>query len=129
MARRKTLKRITIAIVLLVTVWIADYAYRSHQGSYHEHPTSGGLMIAVWHPTDFTMRRSAPERPLGNRPSRRRYSPLTELPKKRYLDPPLLTIDRWIIHPTTQMQAFQGDMPYVYRLSEDGRTLISGDSQ
>jgi hypothetical protein len=122
----KIFKSIIIFGILLIIIWVGDYSNRSYRGSYHEHVMPGGISIAVWHPTDFTPRRPAPERPLDARPSRRRgrYAPQTQLPQKRYFDLPLLMIDRWVFHPTTQIQSGQGDMPYVYRLSSDGRDLI-----
>ena len=117
-------KRIIIVGILFVMVWVAEYMNRSCRGSYHKHSTPESITIAVWHPTDFTPRRPAPERPLDAGPSRRRYAPQTQLPQSRYFDLPLLMFDRWIFHPTTRMQSGQGDMPYVYRLSEEGRELI-----
>ena len=122
--RRRIFKWASITGLFLLTVWMVEYINRSFRGSYHQHSTLEGVAIAVWHPTDFTPRRLAPERPLDTQPSRKRYAPNTELPSKRYLDFPLLYLDRWIFHPTTVIQSGQGDMPYLYRISTDGRELL-----
>lgn len=121
---KKFLKWSAGALTVVMLIWTGEYSYRSNHGSYHLHSTSEAVMVAIWHPTDFTPRRMAPQRPPDAAPSRRRYAPLTQLPKKRFSDTPLLLVDRWLFHPTVALQSSQGDMHYLYRLSDDGRKLI-----
>jgi len=120
---RKWLTRGAAIALLLVAGWISFYSYRSHGGSYHEVVHEGGIAFAVWFPTDFEPRQVAPTRPpdvIG----RGRYAPQTRLPKHYPLDGPLLTIDRWLFHKSTQTISGQSDMLRLYDLSPDGRRLI-----
>ena len=120
---RKWLIRVVAIALLLLVSWITFYSYRSHGGSYHEIIYEGGIVSAVWFPTDFEPRQVAPTRPLGIT-GRGRYAPQTRLPKHYPLDWPLLIIDRWLFHKSVRTISGQGDMPRLYELSSDGKRLI-----
>ncbi len=56
---------------------------------------------------------------------RTRYAPQTRLPQSYPLDWPLLILDRWLFHKSVQTISGQGDMPRLFELSADGKTLVS----
>lgn len=113
-----------VAIFAFLSIaWVSFYIYRSHGGSYHEIIGEGGVAHALWFPTDFEPRQVAPARPHGLI-GRGRYAPQTQLPNLYPMDWPLVMLDRWLFHKTTQTISGQGDMPRLYDLSQDGRTLI-----
>lgn len=123
---QRWLTRGAVLALLLLTCWISFYSYRSQRGSYHEIVHDGGIASALWFPSDFEPRQLAVPQPTD--PTKRipgkRYAPKTRLPQSFPLDEPLLMIDRWLFHESVQTISGHGDMPRLYRLSNDGRTLI-----
>lgn len=124
---KKLFCRVAGGALLLLALWIGFYCYRSSNGAYHEHTQDGGIVVAMWHPTDFQPREIAPEAPPGPRKKYERFAPRTILPKSYPMDAPLVAIDRLFFHKTTQMISGQGDMGRLFELSADGRKLIAVD--
>ncbi len=114
--------------VFLLLAWVGFYCYRSCSGSYHEISREGGGADAVWFPSDFEPRQIAPPRPAGDL-TRHRYEPQTQLPSHYPLDGPLLKLDRWLFHKTIQTVSGQGDMPRLYNLSQNGKSLTPVSEQ
>jgi len=81
--------------MILIFAWGGCYAYRSGNGTYHENLQSGGAAYAVWIPEALNS-----------------------------MDFPWLIIDRAFFHKSVKTILGQGDMPRLFNISSDGKSLI-----
>lgn len=91
---RKFLKLGLVALIF-VFAWGGYYAFRSAKGTYREDVQPGGVAYAIWVPKALNP-----------------------------LDLPLLILDRTFCHETVQTISGQGDMPRLFSISSDGKSLI-----
>ena len=87
--------KLALTALIIVFAWGGYYAFRSSNGTYREDVQPGGLAYALWVPKAMNS-----------------------------ADLPLLIIDRAFCHKTVQTISGQGDMPRLFTISSDGRSLV-----